>query len=68
MRESVYCLFQQVLNQRVTLFFNRHIDQIILCCFYIVAKEATSIYQMLSTVFLSMVHAGIREQHMIMLA
>ncbi|KAL9251745.1 Retinoblastoma-related protein [Drosera capensis] len=38
MRESVYHLFQQILNQRMTLFFNRHIDQIILCCFYIVAK------------------------------
>ncbi|GAB2230323.1 hypothetical protein Droror1_Dr00014585 [Drosera rotundifolia] len=38
MRESVYHLFQQILNQRMTLFFSRHIDQIILCCFYIVAK------------------------------
>ncbi|GAB2234355.1 hypothetical protein Droror1_Dr00003603 [Drosera rotundifolia] len=38
MRESVYHLFQQILNQRMTLFFCRHIDQIILCCFYIVAK------------------------------
>ncbi|KAH9752336.1 retinoblastoma-related protein 1 [Citrus sinensis] len=37
-RESVYCLFQQILNQRTSLFFNRHIDQIILCCFYGVAK------------------------------
>ncbi|XP_007010834.2 PREDICTED: retinoblastoma-related protein [Theobroma cacao] len=37
-RESVYCLFQQVLSQRTSLFFNRHIDQIILCCFYVVAK------------------------------
>ncbi|GAB4860659.1 Retinoblastoma- protein 1 [Ancistrocladus abbreviatus] len=38
LRESVYCLFQQILNQRTPLFFNRHIDQIILCCFYGVAK------------------------------
>ncbi|KAL0421649.1 UNVERIFIED_CONTAM: Retinoblastoma-related protein [Sesamum latifolium] len=37
-RECVYCLFQKILGQRTTLFFNRHIDQIILCCFYGVAK------------------------------
>ncbi|XVE52327.1 hypothetical protein DITRI_Ditri02bG0114100 [Diplodiscus trichospermus] len=37
-RESVYCLFQQILSQQTSLFFNRHIDQIILCCFYVVAK------------------------------
>ncbi|XP_018440087.2 retinoblastoma-related protein 1 isoform X2 [Raphanus sativus] len=37
-RESVYCLFQRVLAQRTSLLFNRHIDQIILCCFYGVAK------------------------------
>ncbi|XP_057486240.1 retinoblastoma-related protein [Actinidia eriantha] len=37
-RESIYCLFQQILSQRTTLFFNRHIDQIILCCFYGIAK------------------------------
>ncbi|XP_057439591.1 retinoblastoma-related protein-like [Lotus japonicus] len=37
-RENVYCLFQRILNQRTSLFFNRHIDQIILCCFYGVAK------------------------------
>ncbi|KVH95741.1 Cyclin-like protein [Cynara cardunculus var. scolymus] len=29
-RERVYCLFQQILSQRTALFFNRHIDQIIL--------------------------------------
>ncbi|XP_010520082.1 PREDICTED: retinoblastoma-related protein 1-like isoform X2 [Tarenaya hassleriana] len=38
MRESVYCLFQRVLSQQTSLFFNRHIDQIILCCFYGMAK------------------------------
>ncbi|CAN8269422.1 unnamed protein product [Cochlearia groenlandica] len=38
LRESVYCLFQHVLAQRTSLLFNRHIDQIILCCFYGVAK------------------------------
>lgn len=37
-RENVYSLFQQILSQRTSLFFNRHIDQIILCCFYGVAK------------------------------
>ncbi|KAF3434261.1 hypothetical protein FNV43_RR25364 [Rhamnella rubrinervis] len=37
-RESVYCLFQQILSQKTSLLFNRHIDQIILCCFYGVAK------------------------------
>ncbi|KAF2286542.1 hypothetical protein GH714_017592 [Hevea brasiliensis] len=37
-RENVYRLFQQILSQRTSLFFNRHIDQIILCCFYGVAK------------------------------
>ncbi|KAG8657616.1 hypothetical protein MANES_03G097800v8 [Manihot esculenta] len=37
-RENVYHLFQQILSQRTFLFFNRHIDQIILCCFYGVAK------------------------------
>ncbi|XVF00180.1 hypothetical protein REPUB_Repub03eG0262900 [Reevesia pubescens] len=38
MRESVYSLFQKILSQRTSLFFNRHIDQIILCCFYVIAK------------------------------
>lgn len=37
-QENVYTLFQQILSQRTSLFFNRHIDQIILCCFYGVAK------------------------------
>ncbi|KAK9756586.1 hypothetical protein RND81_01G107800 [Saponaria officinalis] len=37
-RESVYSLFQKILHQRTSLFFNRHIDQIILCSFYGVAK------------------------------
>ncbi|XP_073305518.1 retinoblastoma-related protein-like [Primulina huaijiensis] len=38
LRESVYCLFQKILGQRTSLFFNRHIDQIVLCCFYGVTK------------------------------
>ncbi|KAA8539039.1 hypothetical protein F0562_025731 [Nyssa sinensis] len=37
-RENVYYLFQKILSQRTNLFFNRHIDQIILCCFYGIAK------------------------------
>ncbi|OVA17341.1 Retinoblastoma-associated protein [Macleaya cordata] len=37
-RETVYCLLQQILSRRTALFFNRHIDQIILCSFYGVAK------------------------------
>ncbi|KAK8552689.1 hypothetical protein V6N12_041270 [Hibiscus sabdariffa] len=37
-REKVYDLFQQILSQQTSLFFNHHIDQIILCCFYAVAK------------------------------
>lgn len=37
-RENVYSLFQRILNQWTSIFFNRHIDQIILCCFYGVAK------------------------------
>ncbi|CAI0421561.1 unnamed protein product [Linum tenue] len=37
-REDVYRLFQQVLIQRTSLFFNRHIDQILLCCLYGIAK------------------------------
>ncbi|CAN4090976.1 unnamed protein product [Withania somnifera] len=37
-RETVYCLFRKILSQRTSLFFNRHIDQIILCSFYGVAK------------------------------
>ncbi|WOL12603.1 retinoblastoma-related protein-like [Canna indica] len=36
--EYVYHLFQQILSQRTALFFNRHIDQIILCSLYGVAK------------------------------
>ncbi|KAJ8427463.1 hypothetical protein Cgig2_033093 [Carnegiea gigantea] len=39
LRESVYCLFQKILNQQTPLFFNRHIDQIILCSIYGVAKR-----------------------------
>ncbi|KAL1834381.1 hypothetical protein ACET3Z_004032 [Daucus carota] len=37
-RENVYCLFQKILMQQTALFFNRHIDQVILSCLYGVAK------------------------------
>ncbi|CAL0303645.1 unnamed protein product [Lupinus luteus] len=37
-RENVYRLFQKILNQCTSLFFNHHIDQIILCSLYGVAK------------------------------
>ncbi|KAF8694203.1 hypothetical protein HU200_038330 [Digitaria exilis] len=36
--ECVYSVFKQILDQQTALFFNRHIDQIILCCLYGVAK------------------------------
>ncbi|XP_072980784.1 retinoblastoma-related protein-like [Typha angustifolia] len=36
--ERVYSIFQLILNQQTALFFNRHIDQLILCCLYGVAK------------------------------
>ncbi|KAK2665965.1 hypothetical protein Ddye_004539 [Dipteronia dyeriana] len=37
-RERIYLLFQQILTRETYIFFNRHIDQIILCCFYAIAK------------------------------
>ncbi|KAL0905417.1 hypothetical protein M5K25_023837 [Dendrobium thyrsiflorum] len=36
--EHVYFLIQQILSQRTALFFNRHIDQLILCSIYGVNK------------------------------
>ncbi|XP_062195758.1 retinoblastoma-related protein 3-like isoform X2 [Phragmites australis] len=36
--ERVYSLVQQILSQQTALFFNRHIDQIILCSIYGVSK------------------------------
>uniref|UniRef100_A0ACD5Y271 Uncharacterized protein n=1 Tax=Avena sativa TaxID=4498 RepID=A0ACD5Y271_AVESA len=36
--ERVYSLVQQIISQQTALFFNRHIDQIILCSMYGVAK------------------------------
>ncbi|KAK1567414.1 hypothetical protein Q3G72_011968 [Acer saccharum] len=39
-RERIYLLFQQILMRKTYIFFNRHIDQIILCCFYAIAKKS----------------------------
>uniref|UniRef100_A0ACD5WYE8 Uncharacterized protein n=2 Tax=Avena sativa TaxID=4498 RepID=A0ACD5WYE8_AVESA len=36
--ECVYNIFKQILDQQTALFFNRHIDQLILCSLYGVAK------------------------------
>ncbi|KAK8938383.1 Retinoblastoma-related protein [Platanthera zijinensis] len=36
--EHVYFLIQQILSQRTALFYNRHIDQLILCSIYVVNK------------------------------
>ncbi|XP_077212332.1 retinoblastoma-related protein-like isoform X2 [Tasmannia lanceolata] len=49
--ENIYCLIQQILSQQTALFFNRHIDQLILCSFYGVAKISK-----LSLTFKEIVH------------
>ena len=36
--EHVYRAFQHALNHETILFFNRHIDQVILCCLYGICK------------------------------
>jgi len=36
--ERVYNIFKQILDQQTALFFNRHVDQLILCSLYGVAK------------------------------
>jgi retinoblastoma-like protein 1 len=36
--ECVYSLVQHIINHHTALFFNRHVDQIILCSIYGVAK------------------------------
>ncbi|KAJ0587781.1 putative transcription repressor RB family [Helianthus annuus] len=55
-RERVYSLFQQILSHRTRLLFNRHIDQIVLCCFYGIAKVSQ-----LSLTFKEIIH-GYRKQ------
>jgi hypothetical protein len=42
--ERVYNVFKQILEQQTTLFFNRHIDQLILCCLYGVAKVSFTLF------------------------
>jgi hypothetical protein len=42
--ERVYNVFKQILDQQTTLFFNRHIDQLILCCLYGVAKVSFTLF------------------------
>lgn len=36
--ESIYNFIKKILNQQTAIFFNRHIDQLILCSIYGVAK------------------------------
>lgn len=51
--ECVYNVFKQILDQQTALFFNRHIDQIILCCIYGVAKVSFVLFNELpGTTFL----------------
>nr|GEV53483.1 retinoblastoma-related protein [Tanacetum cinerariifolium] len=57
-RERVYMFFQQILSQRTALFFNRHIDQIILCCFYGVAKISQ-----LNLTFKEIIHNYRKQPH-----
>ena len=48
--EHVYNVFNQILDQQTTLFFNRHIDQLILCCLYGVAKVSFTIFNELPVI------------------
>ncbi|CAM8990575.1 unnamed protein product [Rhodiola kirilowii] len=57
-RENVYSLFQDILFQQTSLFFNRHIDQIILCCFYGVAKVSK-----VNLTFKDIIDSYIKQDH-----
>ncbi|KAF6134022.1 hypothetical protein GIB67_038313 [Kingdonia uniflora] len=57
-RDKVYCLFQQVLRQRTSLFFNRHIDQNILCSLYGVSKISK-----LNLTFKEIIHHYRKQPH-----
>ncbi|MCL7049838.1 hypothetical protein MKW94_010697, partial [Papaver nudicaule] len=57
-REAVQSLLQQILSTRTELFFRRHIDQIILCCFYGVAKISQ-----LSLTFKDIIHTYRKQPH-----
>ena len=48
--ERVYNVFKQILDQQAALFFNRHIDQIILCCLYGVAKVSFMLFNELPVI------------------
>ena len=48
--ERVYNVFNQILDQQTTLFFNRHIDQLILCCLYGVAKVSFTLFNELPVI------------------
>lgn len=50
LREKIYLLFQQILTQKVSLFFNRRIEQIILCCFYLVVRKVRALLPLEDTV------------------
>ncbi|XBH55999.1 hypothetical protein VPH35_077936 [Triticum aestivum] len=58
--EHVYNIFKQILDQQTTLFFNRHIDQLILCSLYGVAKVSQ-----LTLTFKEIVNNYKREQQCI---
>ncbi|XP_055961663.1 retinoblastoma-related protein-like isoform X2 [Mercurialis annua] len=52
LRNKVYILFQRILNRRTELFFNRQTYQILICCFYVLAKMSginLSLKQILDT-------------------
>ncbi|KAJ0823620.1 putative transcription repressor RB family [Helianthus annuus] len=57
-RERVHSLFQQILSHRTTLLFNRHIHEIVLCCFYGVAKVSQ-----LSLTFKEICHGYRKQPH-----
>ena len=48
--ERVYNVFKQILDQQAAMFFNRHIDQIILCCLYGVAKVSFMLFNELPVI------------------
>ncbi|KAJ4729588.1 Retinoblastoma-related protein [Melia azedarach] len=55
-REKIYLLFQQILTEKTCLFFDRHIDLIMLCCFYGVTKISS-----LDLTFKELTHSYVKE-------
>ncbi|KAJ0054642.1 hypothetical protein Pint_02489 [Pistacia integerrima] len=43
-REKIYLLFQRIFTQETYLFFYRRIEQIILCCFYLVLRKVRALF------------------------